>query len=116
MIRQQKDAAMTAKSWDKHTIIAEVHRRGSSLRAISRAAGLTHTACSCALAGRRWPKAEKALAHFLGVPVSLLFPDRYRASTLGRQHNRKSRMRKVKSQQRTLTARDAALTARREAA
>ena len=63
--------------WDKHQIIAEVHRRGSSLRKISRAAGLVHTACSSALCGRHWPRAEQALADFLDVPVSTLFPDRY---------------------------------------
>ncbi len=107
---------MTRKRWDRHAIIAEVHRRGETLANLSRRAGIYPTGMSCMLSGRRWPKAEKALAQFLGVPVEELFPDRYRASTLGRQHNRKSRVRKVKSQQRTLTARDAALTARREAA
>jgi len=95
---------MTAKSWDKHTIIAEVHRRGSSLSAISRAAGLTRTACSCALAGRRWPRAEQALAEFLDVPVHRLFPDRYGATSMT-HHNRSRRVRKVKNQQRTLTRR-----------
>jgi len=63
--------------WDRHEIVAEVHRRGSTLEKISQAAGLTRTACSCVLAGRRWPRAEQALADFLDVPVSTLFPDRY---------------------------------------
>jgi len=100
-------SAVPAKSWGRHAIIAEVHRRGSTLRDISRAAGLTHTACSCALAGRRWPKAEEALAEFLGVPVERLFPDLYRA-TPGADTSGKSQVRKVKNQQRTLPRRQAA--------
>jgi len=99
---------MTRKKWDRHAIIAEVHRRGETLANLSRHAGIYPTGMSCMLSGRRWPKAEKALAQFLGVPVEELFPDRYRASASISQHNRKSQVRKVKNQQRTLPRRQAA--------
>ncbi len=98
---------MKAEMWDRHAIMAEVRRRGETLRSISLRAGLTHTACACTLSGRRWPRAERALAEFLGVPVERLFPDRYRA-TPGADSSGKSQVRKVKNQQRTLPRRQAA--------
>ena len=93
--------------WDRHAILAAVRRKGETLRSISLRAGLHHNACACTLSGRRWPRAERALAEFLGVPVERLFPDRYRA-TPGADSSGKSQVRKVKNQQRTLPRRQAA--------
>ena len=74
------------------------------MRSISLQAGLNKNACACTLSGRRWPKAEQALADFLGVSVRELFPDRYPQLTR-RQGSASRSVRKVKSQQRTLTRR-----------
>ncbi len=98
---------MPRKKWDRHAIIAEIHRRGETLTNLSRRAGIYPTGMSCMLSGRRWPRAERALAEFLGVPVERLFPERYRA-TPGADTSGKSQVRKVKNQQRTLPRRQAA--------
>ncbi|WP_238121997.1 MULTISPECIES: helix-turn-helix domain-containing protein [unclassified Xanthobacter] len=62
--------------WDRHSIKAEVHRRGATLRAISVAAGLEPGACSAALRYRNI-RGERALAKFLGVAPERIWPDRY---------------------------------------
>lgn len=62
--------------WDRHAIRAEVHRSGTTLRAIALAAGLHYTACSSALI-RRHLAGEKALADFLGVAPAVIWPERY---------------------------------------
>lgn len=66
----------TKKNWDRHEIRAEIHRRGSSLTALAIAEGLTPSACRVALC-RPLPSGEKAISDFLGVPVFVLWPDRY---------------------------------------
>ena len=67
----------TPDRWDRHIIKAEVHRRGSTLRAIALAAGLDPSACSAAMS-RRHIAGEQALARFLGVAPEVLWPERYR--------------------------------------
>ncbi len=67
--------------WDRHTIKAEVHRRGSNLRAIALAAGLDPSACSAALM-RRHIAGQHALARYLGVSPEELWPERYKPSSL----------------------------------
>jgi Ner family transcriptional regulator len=76
---------MPRKRWDKHAILAEVHRRGATLTSISRRAGLCDCAARTVLHGRHWRRAEKAIADFLGEPVERLFPDRYRGTASRRQ-------------------------------
>lgn len=62
--------------WDRHSIKAEVHRRGTTLREISLAAGLHPKACTTALY-RRHIAGEHALAKFLGFAPEVLWPERY---------------------------------------
>ncbi len=62
--------------WDRHDIMAEIRRRGSSLRAVSLDAGLSESTCRKALAVPL-PAGEAAIAAFLGVTVQELWPDRY---------------------------------------
>lgn len=62
--------------WDRHEIMAEIRRRGSSLRAVSLEAGLSESTCRKALAVPM-PSGEAAIADFLGVTVHELWPDRY---------------------------------------
>lgn len=74
----------SALSWDRHSIKAEVHRRGSTLKAVAVAAGLEQSACRVALS-RHHSGGEEAIARFLGVGVSELWPDRASATRASRQ-------------------------------
>jgi Ner family transcriptional regulator len=67
-----------ARFRDRHAIKAEIHRRGSSLSAIARDAGLDDSTTRKALR-ERMPAGEAAIAAFLGVSPSDLWPDRYAA-------------------------------------
>ena len=67
---------MSAFKWDRHAILAEVRRRGSTLAELSRAAGEPRDTASVALR-QGYPKGEKIIADFLGVPVEELWPERY---------------------------------------
>jgi|GEM_PF-1548086 len=59
--------------WDRHSIKAEVHRRGMSLSGIARDAGLPESACRLALMGMN-RKGADAIAGALGIPFDTLFP------------------------------------------
>ncbi|EAU40199.1 hypothetical protein FP2506_11602 [Fulvimarina pelagi HTCC2506] len=59
--------------WDRHTIKAEVHRRGLSLSGIARDADLPESACRLALMGMN-RKGADAIAAALGIPFDTLFP------------------------------------------
>jgi Ner family transcriptional regulator len=56
--------------------MAEIRRRGGSLRQIAREAGLEKSACSAALI-RPLPSAEVAISEYLRLPLTELWPDRY---------------------------------------
>ena len=62
--------------WDKHAIKAEIHRRGATLRSLETDFGLETNTCAVAL-DRPFPKAERAIAAFLGLRLHDLWPDRY---------------------------------------
>ncbi|WP_162742199.1 helix-turn-helix domain-containing protein [Nitratireductor sp. OM-1] len=63
-------------TWDRHAILAEIKRRFGSSRAFARHVDLTASEISAAL-GSPYPKAERAIASALKVPVQTLWPDRY---------------------------------------
>lgn len=67
---------MQRRVWDKHEIKAEVQRRGETLTGVAIAADLEPSACRVALC-RRNLRGEQALARYLGVSLSELWPDRY---------------------------------------
>ncbi len=64
------------RTWDRHAIKAELHRRGMTMAALAKLAGSTP-----AIFGHVWTrpvrKAEQAIADYLGIPAEELFPDRY---------------------------------------
>ena len=66
------------QSWDRHSILAEIKRRFGSLQALADRAGIGAAHLSVAL-GAPYPKGERVIARALGVPVHLLWPDRYDA-------------------------------------
>ncbi|MEM8350835.1 helix-turn-helix transcriptional regulator [Morganella morganii] len=65
-----------AQDWHPADIIAAIKKRGTSLSALSRNAGLQPSTLNNALA-RRWPKGEKIIADFLNVSPAEIWPSRY---------------------------------------
>lgn len=65
-----------AQDWHPADIIAAIKKRGTSLSALSRNAGLRPSTLNNALA-RRWPKGEKIIADFLNVSPAEISPSRY---------------------------------------
>ncbi|EMM6942566.1 TPA: helix-turn-helix domain-containing protein [Morganella morganii] len=65
-----------AQDWHPADIIAAIKKRGTSLSALSRNAGLRPSTLNNALA-RRWPKSEKIIADFLNVSPAEIWPSRY---------------------------------------
>lgn len=63
-------------AWDRHAILAEIKRQYGSSRELARRVHLTAGQISIAL-GSPYPTVEKAVAGALGIPVQVLWPDRY---------------------------------------
>lgn len=63
--------------WHKADIIAAVKKKGSSFVALSRSSGLAGSTLANVLY-RRWPKGERIVAEFIGVPPTVIWPERYR--------------------------------------
>lgn len=68
---------MTPSDWHPADIIAALKKRGTSLSALSRQAGLASSTLANALI-RRWPKGERLIAEALGVPPEKIWLSRYR--------------------------------------
>lgn len=62
--------------WHQADIIAGLRKKGMSLAALSRAAGLSSSTLANALT-RPWPKGEYLIAEALGVHPSEIWPERY---------------------------------------
>lgn len=67
---------MEKQDWHPADIIAGLKKRGTTLAAVSRQAGLSSTTLANAIA-RRWPKGERLIAEALGVEPSEIWPSRY---------------------------------------
>ncbi|EME8536691.1 helix-turn-helix domain-containing protein [Salmonella enterica] len=68
---------MMQPDWHPADIIAGLRKRGTSLAAVSRQAGLVSSTLANALT-RRWPKGERLIAEALGVAPEQIWPSRYR--------------------------------------
>ncbi|EBP0117632.1 transcriptional regulator [Salmonella enterica subsp. salamae] len=68
---------MMQSDWHPADIIAGLRKRGTSLAALSRQAGLASSTLANAL-NRRWPKGERLIAEALGVAPEQIWPSRYR--------------------------------------
>ncbi|MBB3321914.1 MULTISPECIES: DNA-binding transcriptional regulator SfsB [Atlantibacter] len=64
------------KDWHSADIIAGLRKRGTSLAAESRKAGLSSSTLANALS-RPWPKGERIIADALGVEPWVIWPSRY---------------------------------------
>ena len=62
--------------WHPADIIAGLRKKGTSLSAVSREAGLASSTLANAL-NRRWPKGERLIADALGVTPEEIWPSRY---------------------------------------
>ncbi|EDT6764409.1 helix-turn-helix domain-containing protein [Salmonella enterica] len=68
---------MMQPDWHSADIIAALKKRGTSLSALSRQAGLASSTLANALI-RHWPKGERLIAEALGVTPEQIWPSRYR--------------------------------------
>lgn len=70
---------MKNDDWHPADIIAGIRKKGTSLAALSRKAGLASSTLANALT-RHWPKGEQLIAQELGVRPEQIWPSRYPAS------------------------------------
>ncbi|WP_411704026.1 helix-turn-helix domain-containing protein [Edaphovirga cremea] len=66
----------TRADWHQADIIAGLRKRGTTLAATSRKAGLASSTLANTLT-RRWPKGERLIAEELGVHPAEIWPSRY---------------------------------------
>jgi len=64
------------QDWHHADIIAALRKQGTTLAAVSRAAGLSSSTLANALS-RPWPKGEWLIANALGIHPSIIWPSRY---------------------------------------
>lgn len=83
------------KGWHQADIIAGIRKKGTSLAALSREAGLSSSTLANALT-KPWPKGEFLIAEALGVHPSEIWPERYFDKS-GKQLNRLNLIRKERS-------------------
>lgn len=62
--------------WHPADIIAALRKRGTTMAAVSRAAGLSSSTLANTLS-RPWPKGEWLIADALGIHPSEIWPSRY---------------------------------------
>ncbi|CDG16784.1 helix-turn-helix domain-containing protein [Xenorhabdus doucetiae] len=66
----------TQKDWHPAEIICALRKRGTTLAAVSREAGLSSSTLANTLS-RAWPKGEWIIANYLDVHPSEIWPSRY---------------------------------------
>ncbi|MBS9438003.1 MULTISPECIES: cell morphology transcriptional regulator XreR2 [Photorhabdus] len=67
---------MKNQDWHPADIIAELKKRGTSLAAVSREAGLASSTLANTLQ-RRWPKGQQLIAEALDCDPAEIWPSRY---------------------------------------
>ncbi|MDC9598865.1 helix-turn-helix domain-containing protein [Xenorhabdus anantnagensis] len=75
--------------WHQADIIAALRKRGTTLAAVSREAGLSSSTLANTFS-RPWPKGEWIIASYLGIHPSEIWPSRY-FDSYGRLIERKVR-------------------------
>lgn len=79
------------QDWHPADIIAALRKKGTTLAAVSRCAGLSSLTLANALS-RPWPKGEWLIAEALGVHPSEIWPSRYFDPYSDRLLDRKARI------------------------
>jgi Ner family transcriptional regulator len=64
------------QDWHSADIIAALRKKGTSLAAVSRAAGFSSSTLANALT-RPWAKGEMIISQAIGVPAEKIWPSRY---------------------------------------
>ena len=77
--------------WHPADVIAALKKRGTTLAAVSRGAGLSSSTLANALS-RPWPKGEWLIADALNVHPSEIWPSRYFDQLTHHLRDRKSRI------------------------
>lgn len=73
----KKNSFSVSQDWHRADIVAALHKRGWSLRSLSKYHGYkTPTALNNAL-DRKWPKGQKIIAAAIGVEPQDIWPSRY---------------------------------------
>ncbi|MGI4356058.1 helix-turn-helix transcriptional regulator [Klebsiella pneumoniae] len=67
---------MDLQDWHPADIIAGLKKKGTSLAAVSRSAGLSSSTLANALL-RPWPKGEKLIADAMGISPEIIWLSRY---------------------------------------
>ena len=67
---------MEQQDWHPADIIAGLRKKGTTLAAVSRGAGLASSTLANTL-NRRWPKGERLIANVLGKSPDEIWPSRY---------------------------------------
>ncbi|MBO1503296.1 helix-turn-helix domain-containing protein [Serratia proteamaculans] len=68
---------MMQPDWHSADIIVALKKRGTSMAALSRKAGLASSTLASALT-HHWPKGQRLIAEALGVASEKIWPSRYR--------------------------------------
>lgn len=68
---------MEHQNWHHADILAALKKRGMSLAALSRSAGLSSSTLANTLY-RPWPKGEYIIAHALDLTPDAIWPERYK--------------------------------------
>ncbi|WP_159567516.1 helix-turn-helix domain-containing protein [Budvicia diplopodorum] len=76
--------------WHTADIIAALHKKGTTLAAVSRLAGLSSSTLANALS-RPWPKGESLIASAINVHPSEIWPSRYYDPVTGKLKPRRAK-------------------------
>ncbi|CAQ83096.1 MULTISPECIES: helix-turn-helix domain-containing protein [Photorhabdus] len=68
---------MIQQDWHPADIIAGLKKKGITLAALSRSAGLASSTLANALT-RRWPKGERIISNALEIAPEIIWPSRYK--------------------------------------
>lgn len=68
--------------WHRADIIAAIHKSGTTVSALSRAAGLSSSSLSNVFY-RRWPRGERIIAARLQLSPAIIWPSRYSSVKTG---------------------------------
>lgn len=79
----------TPKDWHPADIMAAIWKRRMSFTRLSRLNGYAGGSLKMALR-RPWPRAEKVIADFIGIPPQQIWPSRYDAEGVHKKLARKA--------------------------
>jgi Ner family transcriptional regulator len=85
------------KKWDRHSIKAEIGRKGLTLSGIAIDAGLAPSACGHGIAGMSRAGAQ-AIADALDIPFRELFPDSYIRGRHAEEREKRQKNKRTKAQ------------------